>query len=293
MKKIKWLIQDVGMKVSQLHRKFDALEYLGEDLGCIGVIPDHPYITNLENVIEEDLETKYVLLSGVKVLNLLKKANHISEVVEYPTDFQRKHSREILDALIEGVFYDYEKFDQAYYAELDLPLLNSDAEYIPVELNLNTTFSEDKFVKPSRDLKAFDAGILSAGQTVKQYIESKPRQRFYLEEKLVVSSVKEIVDEYRFFVVNKEVVGGSAYRENGVVGVNAFLSETIWNYADKYALLYQPADIFTMDLVKLKNSDIRIVEYNCFNCSGVYLCDMINTFRKIKEHILKEDSKND
>lgn len=288
MRKIKWLIQDVGMRIAQIHRKYEALDHMGENLDSIGVMGNYPYITNLENVIEEDLETKYVLLSGVKVLNLLKNAKSIADVVENPTEFQLENSDVILKALIEGVFYDYKNFDQAYYSELDIPLLNKDAEYIPVGENMDLSFDEDKFVKPSRDLKAFDAGILKKDKTIGDYVLNLPRQRFFLEEKLVVSSIKDIVNEYRFFVVDKEVVGGSAYRLNYKAKEDAFVPDEIKNAAKKYAKLYQPADIFTMDLVKLKNGDIKIVEYNCFNCSGVYLCDMVNTFSKIKEHILKE-----
>lgn len=289
MKKIKWLVQDVNMRISQLHRKFDALIHMNENFDRIGVIKNHPYITNLENVIEEDLDTKYVFLSGVRILNLLKSAKTISDVVEHPTQFQLDNSETILKALIDGFFYNYKTFDQALYSKLEIPLLNNDAEYYGIKENFELFFDEDKFVKPSRDLKAFDAGILPKGKSIGEYVESIPRQRFFLEEKLVVSSIKEMVDEYRCFVVGGEVVGISGYRENGIAKEHEVFSEQVKETASEYAKLYQPAEIFTMDLVRLKNDDIKIVEYNCFNCSGVYLCDMVNTFSKIKEHILKED----
>ena len=59
--------------------------------------------------------------------------------------------------------------------------------------------------------------------------------------------------------------------------------------AQEYALLYTPADIFTMDLARLNDGSIKIIEYNCFNCSGVYLCDLVDTYQAIKEYLRKEN----
>ncbi len=283
--KVKWLIQDVGLSITQTYRKFDALKLMDEKISGIGVIEDHPYITGLEDAVEDDLNTKYVLLSGVKVLNLLKSAKTISDVMEHPTEFHLKNSNRILSALVEGLFYDFEKFDQAYYGDLNLPLLNNSAIYIPIKDNLNASFSKDKFIKPSRDLKAFDAGILKAGQTVENFILGKSRQRFYLEEQLVVSDVLEMRDEYRFFVVSGKVVSGSAYRRDGIVGENEIVPDSVFAKAEKYAQLYKPADVFTMDLARLRDDSVKIIEYNCFNCSGVYLCDLNKTFTAIKKYL--------
>lgn len=281
----KWLIQDVGLIVSQMYRKYDALKELSENISGIGVIANHKYITGLEDAIEDDLNTKYVFLSGVKVLNLLKNAKNISDVVENPTDFHLENSDAILKALLDGFFYDYEKFDQAYYGSLGLPLLNDKAIYIPIKENLKTSFDTDKFIKPSRDLKAFDAGILKKNQTVENFIMNTSRQRFYIDENLVVSDVIEIIDEYRFFVVDKEVITGSAYRLNGSVGESTKVDDIVFSVAKKYAKLYQPESVFTMDLARLKDGTIKIIEYNCFNCSGVYLCDLIKTYKSIKTYL--------
>jgi hypothetical protein len=283
--KIKWLIQDVSMRTSQMFRKYDALSAMGENIACIGVMENHPYVTNLEVVVEEDLDTKYVLLSGVKVLNLIKSAKHISDVMEFPTKFHLENSDRILSALSAGIFYNYTSFDQAHYGELNLPLLNQSADYISIKANLQTSFQVDKFIKPSRDLKAFDAGILKAGQTVEDFIMAKSRQRFYLEEMLVVSDVLEMRDEYRFFVIDGIVTPGSAYRREGIVGEDDAVPKDIIDAANNYALLYQPADIFTMDLAKLYDNSIKIIEYNCFNCSGVYLCDLNETYTEIKKYL--------
>jgi hypothetical protein len=284
---VKWIIQDTGLIVSQIYRKYDALRYMNEKISGIGVVANDPYIAGLEQAIEEDLDTKYVLLSGVKVLNLLMAAKTISDVVEFPTDYQVQHGDIILKALIKGMFYDFTKFDQAHYGELGLPLLNGNATYIPIKDNLTKSFNVDKFVKPSRDLKAFDAGILKSGQTIEDFVMGRSRQRFFLEESLVVADVLKMKDEYRFFFVDNDIVAGSAYRENGIVGVNSVVPDILWEKAKEYAKLYKPANVFTIDLARLNNGSIKIIEYNCFNCSGVYLCNLIDTFNAIKKYLCK------
>ena len=245
--KFKWLIQDVGLIQSQINRKFEALDFMNENFNVIGVMADYDYITNLENVLEEDLNTVYIVLGGVKILNLLNKADSIEDIIEFPNKFQIDNSDSILKSLKQGYFYNFENFDQAYYGTLNLPLLNSNADYLPLKDNLDTFFDVDKFIKPSRDLKAFDAGILEAGKTLNEFVLNQKRQRFYLEENIVVSNLRNILDEYRFFVVNGEVVTGSAYRRNTVVGEDRYIPLDIQDKAIKYAKLYQPADVFTMD----------------------------------------------
>lgn len=284
----KWLIQDVSLTVSQMYRKYDALDSMNENVSGIGVIADFQYITGLEDAIEEDLDTKYIILGGVKILNLLKNAKSIKDIVQYPTEYQVNNGDIILKSLIKGIFYDFEKFDQKYYGNLNLPLLNKDAEYISLADNLNTSFNVDKFIKPTRDLKAFNAGIIEKGVKLKDYIKDKNRQRFYLEEDIVVSDVKTMNDEYRFFVVNNKVVTGSAYRVNGKVGENIIVPNDVYIKAEEYIKLYQPSDIFTMDLSRDINGVISIIEYNCFNCSGVYLCDLLKTYEAIKEYFISK-----
>lgn len=283
--KFKWLIQDVGLRALQMYRKFDALDFMNENISGVGVIPDYPYISGLEDAIEDDLETVYIILGGVKILNLLKAANSIADVVQYPSEFQIKNSAKILKALTNGIFYDFERFDQKYYGNLGLPLLNENAEYIPLADNLETSFSVDKFIKPTRDLKAFDAGIIKAGEKLGKYVKYKNRQRFYLEEDIVVSDVIEMCDEFRFFVIDKKVVTGSAYRRNGVLGEDRVVPRDVFLKAEEYAKMYQPIDIFTMDLARLSDGSIKIIEYNCFNCSGVYLCNLLRTYEEIKKYL--------
>lgn len=235
--------------------------------------------------IEKD--TLYVFISGVKILNMLNEVKKISELNPELNCLSKEDNDLQLKRLREGVFYDIQKFDQAYYGNLNLPLLNNKSDYLPVINNMDTSFNEDKFIKPSRDLKAFEGGILKAGETIGSFIKNQQYQSFYKEEKVVVAECKTIYSEYRFFVVDKKIVGMSQYKLGNKVVINSFVPEYILNKAKEYCKLYQPHDIFTMDLADTKEG-IVIVEYNCFNASGFYACDMDYTFNAIENFLLKK-----
>lgn len=290
--KIKWLIQDVGIRWEQLDRKLDVLQEMNEEMAGIGVIEYCPYISGLSEALVDDLEYEYVFLSGVKVLKLLKDAKNITDVIENPTEFQKENGVLILEKLKAAIFYDIDAFDQKVYAEKGLPLLNSKADYLPIKNNLKTKFSVDKFIKPSKDLKSFDAGILPAGIDLEEYLKHVKRQASYIEEDMVVAPVKVIRNEYRFFVVDKKVVAGSGYRLGGRAQEHTFISEKVWQKAKEYAKLYQPNDVFTLDLALTEDEEILIVEYNCFNASGVYCCNLFDTFNAIKAYKIKKGLTN-
>lgn len=286
MKKIKWLVQDVGLIQTQLYRKYDALTNLGYPCDPIGVIKGIDKITNLENVLEDN--TIYVLSSGIKVLSLIQKANKLSDLSDDISPEQDINSVEQLELLKNGMFYNEERFDQNFYSKLNLPLINSDAIFLPIKENLSKTFDKDVFIKPSRDLKAFTGGVLKQGVSIESFIQNITRQSFWKDEHAIIANLKDIDIEYRFFVVEKEVITGSVYNINNKPTESTLISDYVLNIANEYAKLYQPHDIFTMDLALMKDGTVKIVEYNCFNCSGVYLCDLSKIYPKIKEYMIKK-----
>lgn len=285
--KIKWIIQDVNMRFSRINDILNALDILNYDYINFGVIPFTNNITNLENILEKD--TIYIALSGVKMLTLLNKAKCLSELNDNLTKEQIKNSDYYIQKLKNSVFYDLDSFDQSVYGNLGLPLLNSDAQYIPIKENLDLSFKIPKFVKPAKDLKAFNGGILEAGQTFEDFIKSQQYQPFYIKENMVVSDLKTIFGEYRFFVVDKEIVACSQYKLGTRVVSSPVVPKFIIDKAKEYAQLYQPSDIFTLDLADTQDG-VKIVEYNCWNASGSYDCDLVSTFKKVHDYILQKNS---
>lgn len=283
MKKIIWLIQDVNLSFQKIDAVIKALSNLGYDYRAFGVIPFTTDMTGLESALEKD--ALYVTIGGTKVLSVLDDVHDIEELNSLLTDEQLYYRDIHLKNLKRSVFYDFKKFDQLNYSKLGLPLLNDNPELFLVGDNLEKVFAEDKFIKPSRDLKAFNGGILEKGKSIGDYINSQMHQPFFKEEYAIIAPLKKIYAEYRFFVVNGEVITGSLYKRGDKLEKTSKLSNEIWEKAQEYSKLYQPHDVFTMDLAETSDG-VKIVEYNCWNCSGHYSCDLEKTYKAIHDYMI-------
>jgi len=267
---IKWLIQDSQRMYSALEDEFTPLSKLGYDIIPYGLVPMTTIVTGLE---ELDLNDTFIIRGGTKIIDILVKGE--SETL----------SPEVLLKMRAGISYDRTNFDQAYYSTLGLPLLNDKPQILDLrESNdLFASFDVPKFVKPSSDLKAFTAGILEPGKVLKNFIESNYHRENYAEETVIVHDALKIDAEYRFICIDGKVITGSQYQKNGRLILSSEIPRIIQVTADVYANLYKPSEIYTMDLAETPNG-IKIVEYNCWNCSGLYHMDSLKLFSTIKEY---------
>lgn len=281
--KIKWLVQDIG-KTVMLQDNFGTLQKIGSNHQGFGLIEGTSFIINLENILT-DLEEHYIIRGGTKILHLLENYSNLQEFCPSLNDFQLEHQQIFLDKLKSAIFYDSISFDQAYYSQLDLPLLNKNAFFLPIKENKQTSFNVPYFLKPSKDLKTFIPGILSPGQTIQDFIENSQHLKNYDHELALLSVVQTIYKEYRFFVVNKEVITGSQYKNGDRVEYQSYIPDKIMEIAKNYAQLYQPHDIFTMDLAETPEG-VKIVEYNCWNGSGLYHCDKVSLFKTVENFVI-------
>jgi len=261
----------------------EMLDRFGFAHDSFGIVPPSMGILNIAQILK-DPEEKFIVRGGTRLHAILQSVQNASELGENLAAHQVEQGARYISQLRQGIFYDEERFDQAYYSKLGLPLLNSDATMYPIEQNLTQKFDCEMFIKPSKDEKAFDAGILSPGQTIEEFITSQPQARRWLYEMAVIAPRKTIVAEYRFFVVNKEVVTGSLYRFAGNANFSANVPGNVMEAAVEFARLYQPHAIFTMDLAETP-SGIHIVEYNCWNASRMYAADIGKTFHAVHEYI--------
>jgi hypothetical protein len=285
----KWLIQVVSRNDMVIENEVSTLNKLGYKWDGFGVIELLTLMTNIENILTSPNDS-YIIRGGTKILQLLDNIVLLEELSENLSHEQKQLNAVYLQKLREGIFYNVDNFDQKIYGKLDLPLLNNDVEYYSLAdvNNLKLTFDELKFVKPSRDLKAFNAGLLEPNQTVWDFISNQMYQPMYKDEELLVSSPKNVWDEYRFFVLGDEVITGSQYRNNKQLKPsplnNSAEHQKVLSIAREYAKLYQPAEIFTLDIGK-HDSGYSIVEYNCFNASGLYQSDVEKLFKALQSYV--------
>lgn len=262
---IKWLVQDTDRLFSAIENDFIPLRKLGFNVIPFGTIPFTNNMTGISHLSSED---DYIIRSGTKIIDLIENNN----VGNIPSDLYEKMQR--------GISHDTKSFDQAYYTHLGLPMLNDSPEVLEIKDNLFLSFDTDKFVKPTTDMKAFNAGIMEAGLPLKNYIENGFHRTNYIDEKVLIAKCINITGEYRFICIGDEIIGSSRYQKNGRLITNNDIPDAIHEKAVEYAKLYHPADIFTMDLCET-SAGIKIVEYNCWNCSGLYAIDVMEMFTHV------------
>lgn len=278
--KNKWLLQSSGFYTTTLEDVVSSVKSLGIFWADFGIVENN--ITNLENIIEPNFN--YITRGGIKLLKLLTKEN-ISLMDLNENISKEQNSKFYLNKLIKSIDYDIQMFDQNYYKSFNIPLLNLSASYVPYQDLMNEVFNKPMFIKPSRDLKSFNGGIIQSGETLLNYIKRNGYTKDIEDEIIIVSELKEIYSEYRFFMYKNTILGCSRYILNGKVNPDIYVPNEFKECVVELAKHYQPNDFYVIDLADTSKG-IKIVEYNCWNCSGFYYSDIKNiifTINEIKE----------
>lgn len=281
---VKWLIQSTGIKFSNALQLVEAL--LNQKIKYHDLAIFQNKILNLDEILDDN--SVFVTKGGISFLTMINnlKINNlnISHLNENLSDEIILNSNLYINKLIQSIDYDIQKFDQLYYSKLDIPLLNKDAKYIPFNEIKTSSFEKDYFIKPSRDLKSFNGGILNSGESLLNYIYRTGYMKAIENEIIVLAPIKKIYSEYRFFMYKDMIISGSRYILNNKVDVSNNIPNFILEAARDYGKLYQPLDFYVMDLA-LTDDGIKIVEYNCWNASGFYASNIekiVNTISEIK-----------
>lgn len=271
----KFILQ-LSLKNYQLERYIKALKKVNAEYSFFSVFSD---INQVANFPEDFASEDYLALAGIKAvkISLDPKEENFTDKNDFVMFAQQEKKYQ------NAFFYqNKDNFDQLHYNKMNLPLLNQASQFLEIKDNLKTTFKTDMFIKPSSDLKGFTAGIIKSGTTVEDHIFTTSRQECWLEETLLISPLVNIHSEYRFFIVDKNILAYSQYKENNEVIIKNSIPDNVMKKAQEYVKLYQPDDGFVMDLALLENGDVKIVEYNCFNGSGTYAADLTTMFDYLK-----------
>jgi hypothetical protein len=185
----------------------------------------------------------------------------------------------------QGLFANYEKYDcLSYYPVFKDNLLNGGYFMLPFGdlLNKRDTifelFDEDKvFIRPNSVLKEFTGQVVSKlnfeeAVKVMGFYETPPNSL------VIVSSLQYILREYRFVIINGEVVTGSLYHDFGnsdkVLNLPCEDRGAI-EYAQKMAKLYNPDPVWILDICYEHRWDsYKVLEIGCFSFAGLYGCDL-------------------
>ena len=111
---------------------------------------------------------------------------------------------------------------------------------------------------------------------------------------VMISPPQDLIDEYRFFIGDGEVITGSTYKINGEHDEREGFTVEAYNLAMEVAKeKWQPSSVYSIDVCSLEPKhgefvSYRVVEVNGFNSAGLYACDYEKLIRRVNEIADKE-----
>ena len=173
-----------------------------------------------------------------------------------------------------------------YYPKLLPYLLNQKYEIIQwKELIHNSSYflKTSMFIRPNSGKKVFTGRVI--------YEEDLHRQldlefnRVEDNTLILISPVKEVIKEWRLFIIKNKVVTGCQFYENSELSVVPSYPREVENLALKVSNIYNPDPVFVVDIGKINNDEYKVIELNGMSCSGLYACDAVKIVEAVEDSL--------
>lgn len=169
-------------------------------------------------------------------------------------------------------------------------MLNADAVIAPFE---DLTRKWNRFhLRPVNDGKAFAGTIFTWDEMVEWRTrvaaldaDDNSMTTLTVRDHVVMSPLKTIYSEFRFFVVRERVITGSMYKRGDRVHYSSDIDPVVRDFAEMLTgqqarrrdeeppVSFVPADAYCLDIA-LTPDGPKVIEINSINSAGFYACDM-------------------
>ena len=144
------------------------------------------------------------------------------------------------------------------------------------------------FVRPDSPLKPFSGRVVKRGRLTLEALD----HGFYYDDveiPVVVTPVRRIEQEWRFVVVEREVVAGSGYIADGRTAIPDLEKGKPWLFAEEIAQrLASPDAVYVMDVCE-SDRGLRLLELNPFSGADLYACDGDQIVRRVAEIVQRSN----
>ena len=141
------------------------------------------------------------------------------------------------------------------------------------------------FVRPDDNNKIFNGDLLKKGN-LQGWLRGLRHKKIPLDETLMVIARPISIDvEWRFVVVGGKVAGGSQYKTNCCIDINANYDPRAAEFAELVAATWSPFPVFVVDVGFVKD-EYKIVEIGPFNYAGLYKIELEPILEAIEEIVL-------
>lgn len=202
-----------------------------------------------------------------------------------------------------GIYLTLDNYEcYKYYGYYGDHLLNS--KYLMMGLNdvhrnkdyIFDIFNSGKiFIRPSNGYKSFTGQLLNKKTFEFDYQTLINSYGGIDTNQLVLlAPPQNIINEYRFIVIDGEVITGSLYIDIKNKGTYEPYFDKInddkkaYNYAVKLSKLYQPDLAYTIDICKLENGDYKLIEINSLCCANWYGADYGKIVKSLNQLCIKD-----
>lgn len=184
-----------------------------------------------------------------------------------------------------GVFFDPEKFRPSLWQKAyGDKFFNNKGKVVLIHQLPMHCQDQDIFIRPNSDLKDF-CGSIADKDGIQKFVDdiAEGGYTFDLNTEVFISPVRSIFKEYRVFIVNNSPVAASQYRLRSMLAKRAEVPEAVTKFAAEMANIWSPDMAYVMDVCEDDNGELFVLELNCFNASGVYLCDVPSIVRAVED----------
>lgn len=260
-------VQSTGRDDTEVRLTVEALNSLSFEWKEFGLIYFCNDITNLDAFPND---RTVIPLAGTKILKLWR-----DEVT--PRNWKIWYDPLFMDQFNEFLWDD---------------MLNAGSEFSTFSNGADRKFYEDVFVKPTDDGKAFAGAIIPAGTSLNDHLKKVTHQEIHPEQKIMFAPVRDIDREFRCVVIDNKVVDISEYKSRA--GIKAkVVDDSMRAWIEDYIeSLGYDIKLACVDVCEVLNADgtyqcLKIVEINCFHCSGLYKLDRVKVFRELRNAVVE------
>lgn len=164
-------------------------------------------------------------------------------------------------------------------------LLNSDSTVYTFGTNFNWS-RDNLFIRPCLDSKAFTGKVWDKTEwlTFKEKALTIGHSIVLTNDTLIqVAEPKEIYKEYRFWIINGEIITSSQYKLGNICIYDSFVDECATEFCKSMLDIHLIEKAFTMDICATPNG-YKIVECGSVSCAGFYECDMQKLIMSLEDN---------
>ena len=180
-----------------------------------------------------------------------------------------------------GAFLTLENYRcEVYYPHMERFLFNTPYTLLPLDQALATKEELEAkygghgclFIRPDSGFKTFTGQVFEMKTMQEEFEKLMSFYDFPASTKVLVSSPKDIKNEYRIFVVDGAIVAASRYRKNRKLDVSRTVPgdvhELVYEVMEEFT--FRPDPAWVIDVCEDSDGKLWILEIGSISCCGIY-----------------------